>query len=427
MNSSLQAGLRYDQVLKIADEDYELVPLEDFLDGAENEDTRVLLIFLHAKKSTEPLRFKTNVRNAFPQKKIMPMSLPYDRFFVFGVPNENRVVCLFTADEAESKKLTRYHPQMYPGCFVYILDMRLRGTLCDCENLLISTEEPLIPIPSHRTSAQVPIMPPYDVETEKDMRYFSFLTTTLKIKNPVATIGLCGGKLCDGATGALKANCACVEKYGKSFWGIRGVVECQELNPGRVESLESRVMSVSLARMFCVNYQSVKPDSLVSFSAVKFKKAVREVVTTVNNNGGFFVVGWFKPSKTVDDAFTEVHSYHVVRIEPAKDVTLLVRPHLYTNESRIEHSATPQNLPTPQSSSFTPNINCGNIVNADPVYPSPDPPTPESASIQPNITCANIVDVNACDQGITFTIPENEYLQSHMLRGNEDVAADEGN
>ena len=48
------------------------------------------------------------------------------------------------------------------------------------------------------------------------------------------------------------------------------------------------------------------------------------VTNAINEEGGFYLMGWFKPSKTEDDLAAEMHSMHVIRIEPVESITATI-------------------------------------------------------------------------------------------------------
>ena len=51
---------------------------------------------------------------------------------------------LHPAISKESRVLTRYHLELYPGKVVAIIEPRIRGVMIESQNLLITTSEPLI-------------------------------------------------------------------------------------------------------------------------------------------------------------------------------------------------------------------------------------------------------------------------------------------
>ena len=333
MNSAFQSGLKYLPAETLCKTEFEEMTFDNLVNSGDGEDKRICLVYLHGKKSTDILKYKPHVKNYMPANKSKTnLAVSYDRFFLFGVPSDGRVVCMFTADERHSKIVTRYHNKMYPGCKIWAMDVTFKGTMNDSENLLIHTEEPLIPLlPSDNTS-YIQLLPPYDIDNENDMRYFNFHSTSINLKFPVATTGLCGGQICDGQSGMAKENCVCVEKLPISQWGVRGNIHCEEFASGRINQQDCKFLSVAFSKFVALNHESVKPDSLVSFNPVRFRKSVKAVIDVVNKNGGFSVIGWFKPSKTLNDSFGEVHSYHVVLLKPTADCINILKPLQYIPE-----------------------------------------------------------------------------------------------
>ena len=178
MNSSLPTSLSVEAARTYIAE-YELMLLPDFLSGADSELQKLHLVYLHGKRSTEPLKFKTTFSSGAQKAAKMKMQQSsYDRFFLFGDPNSNKVVALFTSEEKESRVITRYHTKITPGCVVAVLEPRIKGTLSDSDNVLISTAEPLVPV-GNINDISFRELPPFDIESENDIRFFHFKSTTV--------------------------------------------------------------------------------------------------------------------------------------------------------------------------------------------------------------------------------------------------------
>ena len=336
MNSSLQSGLNVLQALQIVSKYYNEVTFDQLIATDDGEDKRLRLVYLHGKKSVEPLRFRSSVKNLTPANKIRQVQVTYDRFLLFGVPSDNRVVCMFTSDEKHSRVITRYHNKLFPGCLVWAIDVKLKGTLNESENVLIHTEEPLIPVDQSRSlHRNLQILPPFDIDNEADMKFFCFTSCSIQLKFPIATTGLCGGKICDGQTGAAKTNCVCIEKSGLSEWGVRGNITCKEFQTGRLMHQECTFLSVSFSKLLCKNHGSVKPDSLTAFNPVLFRRATHRFIQAVNEKTGWLVIGWFKPSKSATDSFGEIHHYHVVKMVPMQDISTDIEALQYVNECDV--------------------------------------------------------------------------------------------
>ena len=358
MNSSLQSGLNVLQAQQIISCYYNEVTFDQLIATDDGEDKRLCLVYLHGKKSVEPLRFRSSVKNLTPANKVRQLQVNYDRFLLFGVPSDNRVVCMFTSDEKPSRVITRYHNKLFPGCLVWAIDVKLKGTLNESENVLIHTEEPLIPVDqSLMLLRNLRILPPFDIDTEADMKFFCFHSITVQLKFPIATTGLCSGKICDGQTGAAKANCVCIEKSGLSDWGVRGNITCKEFQTGRLMQQECTFLSVSFSKLLCKQHGSIKPDSLTAFNPVLFRRASHRVIQAINDKCGWLVIGWFKPSKTSTDSFGEIHHYHVVKMTPMEDISNDIEVFQYptnSNDITISDASSPTvTFPTFQPSKHT--------------------------------------------------------------------------
>ena len=88
--------------------------------------------------------------------------------------------------------------QLYPGKVVAIIEPRIRGVIVESQNLLITTSEPFIPVPTTEASSTFNELPPYDIENETDIKSFHFETTDFQFKYTVPTVDLCPGSFCDG-------------------------------------------------------------------------------------------------------------------------------------------------------------------------------------------------------------------------------------
>ena len=78
-------------------------------------------------------------------------------------------------------------------------------------------------------------------------------------------------------------------------------------------------------------------------------KSLSDVVRAVIENDGFNVIGWFKPPRTVSDSFVEIHSFHIVRLYPVKDVSDLLKRYQYcsaTEQLQSSEKVTPLGSPS---------------------------------------------------------------------------------
>ena len=305
MNSAFASSLNPASARALAEE-FEQISFSDFASGQDCEDRKLFLVFLHGKRAVEPLKYKqaTSSRHSMPFKNKL-QQINYDRFFLFGDPRSNKVVALFTSTEKESRIVTRYHSEIYPGKIVALIEPRIKGTMIDSQNLLVSTTEPLIPVPNTVMNLSLNELPPFDIENETDIKSFHFVTDELQLKYVIPTVDLCSGTFCDGQA-VKETMCVCIEKSGIKEWGLRALVQCPQLSLERTSHQKSSFVSVKFAKMVTINHNSLRPQDAAGFSLVQFRKAVRDFVAAINNPTsssisncprGFRVVGWFKPSK----------------------------------------------------------------------------------------------------------------------------------
>ena len=328
MNSAFPSSLNPVAARALA-ENFEEITFSDFCSGNDCEDKKLYLIYLHGKRSAEPLKYRqsTSARTIVPFKNKLQQT-NYDRFFLLGDPKSNRVVALFSSNDKESRILTRYHTEIHPGKVVAIIEPRIKGTMIDSQNLLIATSEPFIPVPKTTCSPSFNELPPFDIENETDIKCFHFSTNQLSLKYIIPTVDLCAGEFCDGQA-SRETMCVCVEKSGVKEWGLRALVQCPELSLERTSHQKSSFTSVKFAKMMTLNHNTIRPQDACGFSLMEFRRSVRDIVDCINNLDegeptsncpkGFQIIGWFKPSKLESESFLEVHEFHVVAIEPKVD------------------------------------------------------------------------------------------------------------
>ena len=99
MNSAFASSLNPASARALADE-FEQIAVSDFASGADCEDKKSFLVFLHGKRAVEPLKYKqaTSSRQSMPFKNKL-QQINYDRFFLCGDPKSNKVVALFTSNK----------------------------------------------------------------------------------------------------------------------------------------------------------------------------------------------------------------------------------------------------------------------------------------------------------------------------------------
>ena len=186
MNSAFASSLNPEGARNLS-RAYDVTSFSDFL--AMILKIKKYLVFLHGKRSSEPIKYKQSGHGRFstPYKnKLQPVH--YDRFFLFGDINSSNVLALFTSSDNESRVLTRYHLELYPGKVVAIIEQRIRGVMIESQNFLITTSEPFIPVPTTEANLTYNDLPPFDIENETDNKSFHFETNDLQFKYIVPTV-----------------------------------------------------------------------------------------------------------------------------------------------------------------------------------------------------------------------------------------------
>ena len=96
-----------------------------------------------------------------------------------------------------------------------LIELRIKETMIDSQNLLISTTEPLIPVPNSQMNLSFNEMQAFGIENETDNKSFHFVTDERQLKyiistlkNIISTVYLCSGNFCDGQT-VKETLCVC--------------------------------------------------------------------------------------------------------------------------------------------------------------------------------------------------------------------------
>ena len=205
---------------------FEVVTLTDNAQGDDADEKKLLLTFLHGRRSGEPVRFKQWRGTGPSAKSSLQQQDKYDRFLFFGVPGSSTVCALFTATPQHSRILLRYFNYIRPGTTLHMLNVDLKGTL-QSENLLLDTEEPLVPT-AESHSIETPLS--FDVEHETAMKWFAVTTNDLKLTRVAIAPSACFGKLYDGTLSSpgKERTCLCLEKSGLGSNALRARVSWQE-------------------------------------------------------------------------------------------------------------------------------------------------------------------------------------------------------
>ena len=274
--------------------------------------TKLPCILLHVKKTSTPVKMY-RVR-----EKAKIMEAAFHRFLLFAEAGSERVFGMFTSNDTETSQLLRFSPNLHPGATCLLLNPRHRDEkyLQDSDNALLTTAEPLVPIFLEDAST---VLPKYSPKMA-DFQHFCFNTVTLEVLSVCTVSHLCSGKFCDGQT--LKDACGCKETdLKKHSWGVTLELICDELKGERVGFLSVYFTSKRVVSLFTDSYSSLTPDT-DNFDEFDFEDAVLKCVKHLNENGGFRVHGWLKPSTAAVAVGSNNSPLHVVSVDVIQPSTL---------------------------------------------------------------------------------------------------------
>jgi len=195
--------------------------------------TKIKLVLLHVVR---PKPDHTTIRYTFRDQKgkRAKNESTFHRFLIFGEPNSTGVVCsLFTDSIKSSNIIMQYYPLLSPGSVVLILCPKLHGWLGETANLIITTENPLIPMVQQQIVDN--ILPRY-ATNEEEYSWFSFVTNSLEIGHANIVQDVCGGKVCDSAEDR-GTGCGCISSCLGKAHAMRFRLMCDEFISERMGEL----------------------------------------------------------------------------------------------------------------------------------------------------------------------------------------------
>ncbi|KAF4681267.1 hypothetical protein FOZ60_012359 [Perkinsus olseni] len=328
-------------------------------------DAKLVCRILHCKAAPEkPLRFtRSQLVQSGGNNNLKKMSVEqsYHKWILCGCLLSSQVVVIITRTSSESELLLKFTGDIYPGSLVAVVEPEVVGQL-EGGTKLIRTSDRLIPIEADEKFGNIP------KAIELSLRYqmYHFFIPTVEVIHNGVVSDRCPGVLCDAQTPANK-QCPCQSTDRTVHkWAISLTLKSSVLN----RSFE--IVSHQLTALFA---DPKAIQGTCPLSGLKMRRHVRDIVSDVNEHGGWSCTAWVKPGRSGgsgdDSGAIQETKLHVCSLRPAQPTPELlarivakqIKPTAVNRDDvhiRQPHLRGPfaQNIPNP---------------NADGVLPAVDP------------------------------------------------------
>jgi hypothetical protein len=257
---------------------------------------------------------------------------PYDRMFIFGDVNDPPNCFVVICETARESRMLTEHScnEIAVGRVFCLLEPRKTDKFIGNGDLpIVSLTDPLVPLSMNEKSKVLPTVLSAPGDVGKQI-FFVYHHIPIQVSYfYVATDDVsCSGILCDRQH-RLKQNssCACLHtgKSNKPIVGDFNVHFKSGVTGGRSELItvkrcRSMRTTVLLFDDFS-SFQQLSREETVQ-RTMMVRRKVREMVGTVNENGGWTVVGWCKKGEVSDAAnrFEKIESdkvtFHISFLQP---------------------------------------------------------------------------------------------------------------
>ena len=285
------------------------LPRRSFLSG----------FLLHSRKCNQATKITRHVNKGLPNKRSQSELIAAHGFFLIGFPETPFCVCIYTKSAAETNKLLQFDQQLFPCCNVAAVQPKIQGKQSGTDNLIIATNEPLVPLPT-RNPLVKQHLPPVITDTP-DYRFLHFETSTLQIEEAFAVTKRCNGRLCDGAS-SIASSCLCTNDRGRSTWAIHLKIKSTELSVERLENCKAEMTSIRMQNWFVNQPNDLEPGEH-SWDTFDFADKIIEYMEAVNEQTGqkIEVMGWYKPSSLDNEGvIRDPRSIHLINFVPKLEV-----------------------------------------------------------------------------------------------------------
>ena len=130
---------------------------------------------------------------------------------------------------------------------------------------------------------------------------------------------VCTGPLCDGQT--YHKGCPCLEAPIEKTWILMLALTCPQLTSRVNNEGEIFFYSNAMTNTFVTNGARSFKSNSPRLGRFKLDESVEKMVTSINSNQGFLIVGWFKPAHDEEGVAIEHKKFHLCAVTPAGELS----------------------------------------------------------------------------------------------------------
>ena len=275
---------------------------------------------LHTRKCSQTPKLTRGYSRNVASKKVASEMIAAHGFFLFGIPESQFCVCIYSKSPTETEKLLQFDDQLFPSQSVAIVQPKIEGRQSGTDNLILSSAEPIVPLDVmlslHRSH-----LPPV-ISDSPDYRFLHFMTTSMTVDEPFAISKRCNGLLCDGSKSAIPT-CLCTNQRGRSTWAITMKIWSQELCREKLDTCVAELTSVRLRSLFVNTPNEIQPGEH-DWDPFEFADQITDFTSAAigQQDQSVEILGWYKPSNIdADGIVKEPRSIHIVNIKFTCDIS----------------------------------------------------------------------------------------------------------
>ena len=151
---------------------------------------------LHSRKCTQPPKMSRSYNKNAASKKTSSEIVAAHDFFLFGLPETQFCICVYTKAASETAKFLHFE-LLFPGQSVALVLPKIQGKQTGTDNLIVSSSEPLIPLKEPLNLIRTHLPPV--ISDSPDYRFFHYRTSSFAVEDPFAITKRCNGVLYDGS------------------------------------------------------------------------------------------------------------------------------------------------------------------------------------------------------------------------------------
>ena len=280
-----------------------------------SEDTFIKGIVLIIKKYDKPLQLFRQSNN---KTKKFSTEGQYDRMIVVG-ELDSKDCFVVVCDTAQVSSQLMSDKSLTVGSAVAVLEPVFWGTCLgnDLHNPVFEVTRPFVVInDSAVISRQIPLV----LNNTTALQHFCYINRKLLFLQCNVASPTCSGSLCDRRR--LKTyTCACIQKNAISAWTLTCRILSKDVDPNSEDPLSGeQLQSFQLAKLFCSPSTLASPSTSVNLT--NLREAVKKCQNFVNENGGWFVNGFYKCGTTDESVAQSLNKVRLCRIRPATAIPL---------------------------------------------------------------------------------------------------------